>query len=148
MLDWLPIIARDKQWDWTFLIRILRHKLVKMERYFERDSVLLHPDKTWRRIRYARILCDRLLGDYLELSGYNAYIRKWGESRFIWAPFDDEHDELVDITHSNAKTTEDKAQAEREYQLGRFHEREEFLKRQDARQLGEIIGKYLFTWWD
>ena len=63
LIDWLPVIWRDRDWDWIFLIRILRLKLSRMERFFEKDAMIADRDKVARRIREARMLTDRLIAD-------------------------------------------------------------------------------------
>lgn len=57
ILHWIPILYKDRDWDWYFLLKIERTKIRQMEKYF-RESSIAEGDKNnakWLHI------CDKLL---------------------------------------------------------------------------------------
>lgn len=57
ILHWVPILYKDRDWDWYFLLKIERTKIRQMEKYF-RESGIAEQDKNnakWLHV------CDKLL---------------------------------------------------------------------------------------
>lgn len=57
ILHWIPVLYKDRDWDWYFLLKIERTKIRQMEKYF-RESGIAEGDENdakWLRI------CDKLL---------------------------------------------------------------------------------------
>lgn len=57
ILHWIPILYKDRGWDWYFLLKIERTKIRQMEKYF-RKSGIAEQDKNnakWLHV------CDKLL---------------------------------------------------------------------------------------
>lgn len=66
LVSWVPVIWNDSQWDWGYLIVLLRHKLFLMEKYYG-SGLPYGVDhlKKARDIKIARVLCDRIIkSDY------------------------------------------------------------------------------------
>ena len=57
ILHWIPILYKDRDWDWYFLLKIERTKIRQMEKYF-RESGIAEQDKNNARWLY---VCDKLL---------------------------------------------------------------------------------------
>ncbi len=60
---WLPIIADDQPYDWSYLVRLLRHKLSQMERSFTEDACTVSAPLRAAELHQAVLLCDRLLNE-------------------------------------------------------------------------------------
>lgn len=57
ILHWIPILYKDRDWDWYFLLKIERTKIRQMEKYF-RKSDIAEQDKNnakWLHV------CNKLL---------------------------------------------------------------------------------------
>ena len=39
ILHWIPILYKDRDWDWYFLLKIERTKIRQMEKYFRESSI-------------------------------------------------------------------------------------------------------------
>lgn len=62
---WLPVILEDRQWDQSYMWRILHHKLAVMYRELSRDPYVIWGHHEMRRLRHAVELARRLSeGDY------------------------------------------------------------------------------------
>lgn len=62
MIRWTPIIWRDADWDWTYLIRILEFKLTSMSKCME-HGYHVNGKKDARDLRVASALCKRIRED-------------------------------------------------------------------------------------
>lgn len=61
---WFPVIWQDRDWDWWYLVVIMRHKLASMEREMGGDVVAT------RQIRLCKLLCDRIMDEsrYIDIA--------------------------------------------------------------------------------
>ena len=134
IVRWLPIIWRDRQWDWLFLIRILNRKLKAMEVSGYYDG------NTEKRMRVARILTDRLIRNNYVENALFWHDKRWGEAKF----------ETVDcewvITYPNVRNRRDKEMQSRE--ITRCYKHSDYMRQQDIDMLFGIMGKYIQGWWD
>lgn len=60
LIKWLPIIWKDRDWDWTFLMIILSFKLKNMSELHEKYSVYKDYKKRSHDLKTASILADRI----------------------------------------------------------------------------------------
>jgi hypothetical protein len=63
LIYFFPIIWRDRDWDDTYLTRLMAHKLKRMEKSFEKYSMHKYVDRDIKNIRMCRILCERISED-------------------------------------------------------------------------------------
>lgn len=75
--DWLPVLWRDNDWDWVFVLILLRHKLERMVQYWDRKRRHVGWEKDVRHMKIAILLIDRLVE--------NDYYTGYGEvDSFSW----------------------------------------------------------------
>ena len=148
LLSWLPIIWHDQDWDWIFLITILNRKLRNMEKFFGGEGAhLSNADNVCDRIRYARILTDRLLADDYEMAVMDRHYARWGEPIFEWLPYEEDDASVeLEIRHPGIVTEQDAEMERREFR--RAIESAKMSKQQDVDQLFGIMAKYIQRWWD
>lgn len=53
VLEWSKIIWEDQDWDYDFLLDIIRYKLCRMQKYFESSDVSCDNNKTSEQIKEA-----------------------------------------------------------------------------------------------
>jgi hypothetical protein len=128
---WLPIIWKDRDWDYHYIFVILRHKLQALE--------LNEEDVERRNVQLAIYTLNRLIDDnYYELA-YRQHEQKWGELQSYI-----KNSQLY-FYYPNAKTAQDDKQARKEAKY--CVEREIYLPKQDVLQLATIIQKHILHWW-
>lgn len=68
IIRWIPIIYRDQQFDYGFLLEILHFKLKLMEDFFDSDNTYTEDaKKTANQIKVSREALERLLkGEYVD----------------------------------------------------------------------------------
>lgn len=59
LAKWVPIIWRDEDWDWAFIMILLDFKLKNMEKCFRESDIAEDDKKTANQIKYARQLISR-----------------------------------------------------------------------------------------
>jgi hypothetical protein len=114
---WAPVIWHDKDWDWSYLARVLEYKFDRMARSMD-GGCIVNNEKYARQIRECRDLVHRLRKDkyfenaekhYSEISPRNTWI---GDR---WVNFAGQHS-------------------------SRMHQ-------QDQERLGLLISRYMTHWW-
>ncbi len=76
LIYWFSIIWRDKDYDQNFLFKILRHKLIKQEKYFRKNDISKHKDLYANDMKECILLIDRIIkNDYCskEFSEYKKF---------------------------------------------------------------------------
>jgi len=147
-LSWLPILWRDEQWDCSFLLDILEHKLELMETYFrgERSHVLDNLEIT-EQIHMARAAIQRLNADrYLQLETleHNAL---YGPTDLVEVPYDDCEEGWAEFELKYVDLPEDQQEeAHADFQrCARIAERK---RRRDWGLLWMTIFEHGESWWD
>ena len=139
---WFPVIWRDRDWDDSFMWKILNTKLRKMEEFFNRGDLMgVHSKKELKRLKEARILTDRIVADEYNIEQYDKIRDKYQVRDYL--KYIPEEDCYQYCTEVNNGTEEDYRR-----ELRRYFGHEWYLRKQDIRRLGEILEKYSFRWWD
>lgn len=83
VIYWLPVIVGDQPYDWSYLVRILRHKLAQMERAFVQEGITTDSPQQAAELHMAVLLCDRLLDEerYWANSEASARLMGWPRKR-------------------------------------------------------------------
>ena len=63
ILNWLPILWGDRDWDYDFLLRIMEFKLNRMANCIEKNNHLLYNDQYVREMRVCATLLNRIRED-------------------------------------------------------------------------------------
>ena len=63
LIIWLPIIWKDRWWDYTFLYEILRFKLILMEKKFRNYGIHKFADRDADNIKRCIMILNRILDD-------------------------------------------------------------------------------------
>jgi hypothetical protein len=76
LFEWMPIVWRDRDWDWVYLAKVLEFKFARMEQR-ERCGHHLSSPRHARQLMVAKNLCRRLIADeYQDIAE-----RRFGETR-------------------------------------------------------------------
>jgi len=62
ILDFLPVVWQDRDWDYTYLYKILHAKLRKMEENTGWDF-FVGGEKEKKNVTEARMLCERIINE-------------------------------------------------------------------------------------
>ena len=146
---YLPIIYNDRDWDYSFLFKILRAKLWRMEQDAKGWYGTCRPAHQ-HRIKVCRMLCDRILKD-----NYRSYLQQklaeeWGELNFVESSvIDGESGEsitLYELRYEKELTEKDKGYVSKK--ILEMSKQEDYLRNQDISYLFKTMTKYRQYWWD
>jgi hypothetical protein len=76
---WLPVIWKDEDYDYHYLLRIMRFKIGRMRKHINAHAHHVNFEKDCHRMRIAECLINRLLSSNYEESEYNRMEREWGK---------------------------------------------------------------------
>lgn len=125
---WLPVIWRDKDWDYVYLLRLMQVKCKHMAELHEENRRHVGWERTVRELRIVAHLLDRLATDDYCDEEYLTHIAKWPR---------------VSIgNHWPAATPLESCE------FRRIMKREAILRRQDMDMLLNLLRRKMRTWWD
>jgi len=147
LLYWLPVILQDRDWDPHYFYRIMGHKLSSMERFYWEDAHHVGAKKESRKIKVARILCDRLVEDEYLLAALTIPERDWGGRKIAWSELDDGSTMRFDgFEYEKAHTEKEIHQADDDYfRWGRHADNQRI---RDIEYLFDWIKRHIERWWD
>jgi len=132
LFTWLPIIWRDRNWDYMFLLRIMLFKLQLMEKYLENEQES-------RKLHVCSLLLQRLVEDEYETKLFDLHEKKWGKAKFDIYP-------TLTVTYEKVTTEKDKKQELKDLQKLVNHAN--YLQHQDLEYFCKLFRKHVFTWWN
>jgi hypothetical protein len=147
IIDYFPIIWKDRDWDHYYLYRLLRYKLERMEKLQREHGHHVDHIKTADEIKVCKLLLDRLIKDDYLMNVMEPHDKKWGESEWNFTPCEDnpEFSELH-FTHPNANT-EEEIELEKKERI-RLYKHSNNLRSQDLDMLFKLLRKQVEGWWD
>lgn len=141
VLAWIPVIWRDRDYDYVFIYKILRYKLSRMEK-----ACSIAIDKhTAEDLRLAQNLLKRLEEDnYAELEE-KYHERRWGMLDIKFTETCNPHVNLGEFYYEKAKSPEENAKANKEASdIGR---RADKRRENDLDYLFFHMQKNIQRWW-
>jgi hypothetical protein len=130
---WRKIIWLDHQWDYSYLLNMLKFKLELMEKYFRLNGVSVDGPEDSKKIKRCVELLDRLIKDNYHDIAYELYNKKYRE---------DVEDFLNSRKFNTPMTPEQKIDFNNAAQT------EEDLIKSDYEELFSIMNKEIRRWWD
>jgi hypothetical protein len=146
LIEWIPIIWGNYDWDEHYLLRILQYKISRMRKYHQNFGHLLHADKVIKDMKYAEFLLKRIMEDNYCEKESEELEQNWGELEFqrTYLPENDMYS--VHIARILCKSEKD-IKLERQESLRLYNKRELLLKT-DIDTLFKLLAKKLRMWWD
>lgn len=141
IIYWLPIIWRDRNWDYSHFLEILKHKLDAI-RLDIPNWTCAGKEKEAENIDYAITLIDAIVNEEYECQAFLEHAQRWGTPKIVLEPISDNFSR-GDFVYPDA-TDQKKA---REHLTILLHDAAN--KRQAAIDiLFDIIRDNFETWWD
>lgn len=146
ILDWIPILWEDRDWDNGYMISIMKFKINRMEKAIYKNNSHLQSNKSYDAIKEALDLLEKAESEYFYKLRMEDFKKKWGRIGRIHKTHSLGNMISSDITFEKSTDETDEKQANLDY----------LDVRRDARADGqmayekafELIGKYSREWWD
>lgn len=128
---WVPVIWRDRDWDYAFLLKIMEAKMRRMSVCIEHNDITVNSQKAAQQLRVSAALCRRIHNDeyFTNLTGPLVHNHHW------------EGDNFYLETYRNGELLDGK-----EYK--RFGDMAERNLKNDIEYLTFLMRKYLRSWWE
>ena len=133
LFTWFPIIWKDRNWDYIFILRIILFKLQLIEKCLKRKQEL-------KKLHVCILLLQRLTKDEYETKLFDLHEKKWGKTKFTIQPT------TLNVTYEQAITEKDKKRELKDRQKILRHT--SYLQDQDLKYFCELFRKHIFTWWN
>jgi len=147
LINWFPVVWKDRNWDHYFIYVILRKKLQLMEHQIRTFGHHTRNIEDADNIKICVNLLTRLIEDDYHEMAFKKHDEKWGDIELKTKPLEDNPDLYsVDFHRDGIKTEKDKEQERKEFQRACKHEAN--LREQDLDMLFKNMRKYIQTWWD
>jgi hypothetical protein len=154
LIIWFPVIWNDGHWDSTYLLIIMRKKLILMRDHFSSDdAVAMGSKERASEMNKCIKMLDRMIDDFgYGKKCYDAHDEKWGKLDLTFGPVYDKNGNknenfgVMNFSRPKAITPE-----QRREQIEEFREcmkQEEIERKKDYDELFETFKKELRTWWD
>lgn len=122
IIAWLPILWADRDWDFAFLLRIMRFKISRMRRHHQKYGLSTYKRQALieRKMRTCELLITRILEE--------DYLKSWTQPSWSDWP--------------RAFTEQEVAE------MKKASEHDRRMQRQDEDLLFSILRKHYRNWWD
>lgn len=140
---WIPVIWNDREWDYYFLFQLLKHKLKKDSKYFEKHGIGANNKKIAREMRLCINLIDRIIKDDYCSDMLDKIDEKYG--KFILVPTN-----KVGYTSLTREKLKDNEELHEKYRKDtkKMVAHADYLREQDKEFLFDLLKKNIFHWWD
>jgi hypothetical protein len=146
IIEWIPILWNDRDWDYGYLLLILEFKLKRMRLNITRGGIGQNATRTGKQIAYAEFLIRRLREDNYLQEEMKQHEAKWG-------PFCRRKKWTDGTSVGNAFHIRQNATTLQKWQLQMVEERALYQKQastkeDDKRRLFRHLHLYIERWWD
>lgn len=134
MVQWFPILWKDRNWDDSYILNILQHKIRFTREVVSEHGYYVDSRKYARQMKVAELLLERLQDS-------NKYVEKDWEDHFKLYP------RRIYLNNSNEDISFP-AQDDKQYSknVRRMMDKEEYMWNQDFKYLCEYMRKHLRKW--
>lgn len=146
IIRWIPILWKDRDWDWHFLLIIIQFKLKRMEKYHRKHGTSLNANKYADDMRKVHLAIGRILNEtrYCELD-YKHHEEKYGELQMLDGE-KTKYGTTIKFWYSKVNTEEEYEEASKAAR--KIYERADYLKKQDFDFIFKEMRKHIRDWWD
>jgi len=145
LIQWLPIIWHDRDWDEYFLLAMLHKKFKNMEHYHKKYGISANAENVAHELMVCKNLCKRLM----EEKYTNPYEER-NKPHFEWF-----HENFEKAMHSEPDENglimitkhDDPDEPDGRWILPAHHH-EEYLAKQDVELLAKYMMRCMRGWWD
>ena len=145
LLQWIPVIWKDQDWDQTFFYEILQFKLKRMAHYHRKYSYSSNKDNVTKQIEICVMLLNRIVRDDYLSNALTQHEAKWGKAEILHEKIKDTEYYNIDIKVPGLDKKNEKIETKKRRQCYRHSD---YLKEQDINMLFEKLNKHIECWWD
>lgn len=146
LIQWLPIIWKDRDYDHYFLMRLLEFKLNKMGKSFKKYNNHTQTDAHVKQVNKCANIFKRLYEDEYLLNSFKNHDKKWGNIRVSFEECENPDFHEIILKRKNVITEQDKTDERKESKV--CSEKGYENQRKDLKEVFRIMYDNILTWWD
>ena len=139
VVAWLPIIWKDRDWDYSWLLHIIRYKLQRMEDSMRKHSHHSSAERSANEIRTTKLTLDRLINDDYYRNASKTIKRELGNYTPFWG------EDCLDTKYERPLSSKQKKYYGTE--LRKAMRKCEYMRKQDTEFLFKYLQKHYEGWW-
>lgn len=144
---WLPIIWKDRSWDYYYTYIVMRHSIKRLHDTINKNRRHIGCERDIKRMKICLHLLDRIINDDYHENVFKNHNKKWGDLRMWSEPYSENGKVSILAFHQkNVFTPKDKEQEILEYR--RLNKKMNLIMKQDKDLLFKYLYKYSDGWWD
>lgn len=146
MREYRKFLKDDYDWDWQYIIRMLRYKLERTRKCILDNDIIADAKKVGREIDEVAKLLKRVEEDRYFEELRRPFFKKYGHPKMISGkPIKGGRAVPVTIAYSK-ETSRNRNQITKESL--RLSKLEDQLRRQDLKRAFDLMLKHIWGWWD
>ena len=145
IIQWLPIVWNDRDWDHYYLMKLLEFKLFKKAKLFKKYGNHLDSNKQAKQLKKCAEIFKRLYEDEYTSESFIEHDKKWGNLKMSFEKIDKEFSEII-FNRKNIKTEEDKIKERHESNI--CWEKGYENQKKDLKEVFQIMHDNILSWWD
>ena len=146
LFKWFPIIWEDRDYDYCFLLEIIKFKISNMEQYFRKHGHHVHADRDANNMSKCGEVLYRIIEDNYGTELLKEHDKKWGKISTKFVESNKGGLTKFSIKRSNVKTKQDEQQERLEFK-NCLKEESRLIKR-DIDYIFDMLKKHIEEWWD
>jgi hypothetical protein len=143
---YLPILWHDRDWDYAFILRLLKFKLERTRKRIVANDFISEAGRVGKEIQHAENLIDRFLNDDYCKAEFQTHEEKWGKRTTTFTPHSSGLGSIMGYTRDNAKTAVDYEQERNEIRA--LYEKSDQEKDRDWKELWAHLEHKMRGFWD
>jgi hypothetical protein len=146
VIQYMPILYKDEDWDYHFLLILIRYKLSRMRKCIKKNNILLHTDKYCNQMKQIEDLIELILEDDFTKEEDRTHELKWGKLQIESIPIPGQLASECRFLHLNVRTKKDEEEERKEHRKIMFLE----MRRKKAawNKLWSLLDKHCGNFWD
>lgn len=141
LIKWFPIIWNDRDWDYNYLLILLKFKLENMSYRLYTDDISTVCRKNSKKIDKAVKILSRMIEDEYDSNHLKDHDKKWGKLKMTVSPDTFQ----LNFNRPNVKTQDEKEKEHKEY-IGLMKKSERARKR-DYKNFFQLLETNIRGWW-
>ena len=125
VISWFPIIWDDRDYDYSYLLIMMREKLKRMRILQAEHGNSTNHMKYAKHIRVAELLLDRIIANDYVMADFAEHEKKFGS--------------IFDKRETRLEESKD---------IRRMADKEAYMSKQDLEYFGRYFAKHVRGWWD
>lgn len=144
-LIWFLRMWGDRDWDYYFLLDVIKYKLSDMEKFWEneKNTHIQSWKKVHKEIEACLNILIRLQNDEYCKNLYDKHFKRYGD--LIWIKSGKENNSFT-LEYEKVKTTKQKEKCRNEF--NRIHKQHQNLIKKDEENFFALLKKGYQGWWD